>query len=351
MSDIKAIVYDTCGKRDEIVSSLERAGIGLISGEGEEALLAADFLVLSTADARELDEKEVSQAWNFYLDELRWKRKESGEIIIIDCSDISFSPSRLAYGLKKCHRFRLAQIDEATRYMKGGKQSKPSAVSSAPAFSYKPSDYSKPAGYDRPEPKEEKPHESGACKESHVFGEEARKKEKPQSQKKAEETAAEKARQEELRKALEERTTPVVKSEKAMEIIEEAKRRLEEKRKEQESDPRLNPVFDGEELERHKKVLEKERIRNLRNESYNPFEDYPDFLKEKKTKNQSQSKNIGITIIIAAVILIVFMIITSTIGMCSIEVDPFSVGATALTREEVSHSISCVAETTFKMLL
>ena len=123
MSEIKVFVYDTCGKKEEVGAALERAGISLVGGEGEAALLAADYLLLSTADARELDDREVSQAWNFYLDELRWKRKESGEVIIIDCSDISFSPSRLAYGLKKCKRFRLKQIDEATRYMTGGKQS------------------------------------------------------------------------------------------------------------------------------------------------------------------------------------------------------------------------------------
>ena len=80
MSDIKVFVYDTCGKKEEAVSAVEKAGMSLAEGNDEEALLAADFLLLSTADARELDEKEAADKWNFFLDELRWKRKENGEI-------------------------------------------------------------------------------------------------------------------------------------------------------------------------------------------------------------------------------------------------------------------------------
>ena len=298
MSEIKVFVYDTCGKKEEVGAALERAGISLVGGEGEAALLAADYLLLSTADARELDDREVSQAWNFYLDELRWKRKESGEVIIIDCSDISFSPSRLAYGLKKCKRFRLKQIDEATRYMTGGKQSSTSAGGFASASSYKPADYSGSARYDRPEPKEEKNRESGACKE----------------------------------------------------ILEEARNRLEQRRKEQDADPRLNPEFDGKELERHEQTLKRAQVRDERSDDYNPFEGYPDYPKEDKRRSSSQGKNIGITIVISAVVLIMFMVITSTIGMCRFEAEQFSVEWFVPVKESVVAAISFVRESIFRLI-
>ncbi len=346
MSEIKVFVYDTCGKKEEVGAALERAGISLVDGEGEEALFAADYLLLSTADARELDDREVSQAWNFYLDELRWKRKESGEVIIIDCSDVSFSPSRLAYGLKKCKRFRLKQIDEATRYMTGGKQSSPSAGGFASASSYKPADYSESARYDKPEPKEEKNRESGACKESHVFGE------KTQSEIEAEERkrAEAQANLDKIRKTVAERDKPIVKSEKMTEILEEARNRLEQRRKEQDADPRLNPEFDGKELERHEQTLKRAQVRDERSDDYNPFEGYPDYPKEDKRRSSSQGKNIGITIVISAVVLIMFMIITSTIGMCRFDSAPFSVEWFVPVKESIIAAILFVRESIFRLI-
>ncbi|MCI9032299.1 MAG: hypothetical protein HFK09_07300 [Clostridia bacterium] len=339
MSDIKVFVYDTCGKKEEAVSAVEKAGMSLAEGNDEEALLAADFLLLSTADARELDEKEAADKWNFFLDELRWKRKENGEIIIIDCSELSFSPSRLAYGLKKCKRFRLAQIDEAMKYMLGSGKSGSAVGGYKPASSLKPAERVDLSEVVKPEEKEEKVRESGACKESHVFGEDTER--EAEERKRAEA----RAKLDEIRAAKFENASPEVKR-----TIEEAQRRLEERRKAQEGDPRLNPVFDDEDRERREKYLKTAQIRSERSDNYNPFEGYPDYPKEDKPKQSSQFKSIGITIIIAAIILVLFMVVTSTIGMCAFWSEAFSVSAAASIKEESVSFVSSVIRAGFDIL-
>ncbi|MCI8612935.1 MAG: hypothetical protein HFE48_04475 [Clostridia bacterium] len=143
----------------EIKTAFENAGLILLDeGEDEKATLdTADFLVLAACDAKDLENKNAEDKWQYFLDEIKWKRKSGGEVIIIDTSEISFSPSRLSYALKKCKRYRIGGLDDAVKYMKGGNES---AVESQSV---------RPEPVKPPQQREEK-KESGACRDDHVFG-------------------------------------------------------------------------------------------------------------------------------------------------------------------------------------
>ncbi len=162
----KALIL-RCGESEKtaVENSFKEGGVEVLTGEGNDALLAADFLVLVAADADELNGKDAEEKWKFFLDEIRWKRKDDGEVIIVDCSEISFSPSRLPYALKKCKRYRLAQIDEAVRYV-ATETAQPVAEKKAEPTVVKDTPVSEKKTYVPPVRTE-----SGACRDDHVFGE------------------------------------------------------------------------------------------------------------------------------------------------------------------------------------
>lgn len=168
MSPKKALVLD-CGDegaKEALTTALSGGGVEILTDDGKDALLAADFLVLCATDAEKLNEKETEEKWEFFLDEIKWKRKDGGEVIIIDCSEISFSPSRLAYALKKCKRFRSSQAAEVVGYVTAQRDEK-SAVSASKTTALKAA-VSVP---EKPTPPVKK--KSGACRDDHVFGSDA----------------------------------------------------------------------------------------------------------------------------------------------------------------------------------
>lgn len=296
--NIKVCIYDSCGKKDIVAETLNVGGIEVLSDNENESLLAADFLVLAAADARELEEKEASSVWNFFLDEIRWKRKSSGEIVIIDCSDVSFSPSRLAYGLKKCKRFSLGKLSDAVAFMKGTAIPAP-----APQSSYKPVQTSYESAASSYKSSEIAPkREASGCKHDHVFGEEEKKKEEARSN------------LDKMRDALAERKGSAVKDEKVMAIVEEARRRLEEKRKEQDSDPKLNPKFESRSSNPFENYPEGKKTETEGNDDKspifterrgNPFADYPDYPKQKNNNDVTDAKNKLVGIVVAVVVCII----------------------------------------------
>ncbi len=166
----KALVlnYGDESAKVAVESALETGGVEILTDDGKDALLAADWLVLAAIDADALNDKDAEEKWSFFLDEIKWKRKSGGEVIIVDCSEISFSPSRLAYSLKKCKRYRLAQIADAVKYMssEADGQPKPAAPKTEYASAKKAE---KPAEKIVPVTPPVK-KDSGACRDDHVFG-------------------------------------------------------------------------------------------------------------------------------------------------------------------------------------
>lgn len=161
MSENKTAVIidaDGLGRESAFESACLNGKITVLGGaDRKQNLFVADYLVLIASDSRSLEDKDVCEDYTYFLDEIKWKRKASGEVIILDASEVSFSPSRLSYALKKCRRFRIDKSDEAVDYM----------IGTAP----------EPNVPIAPVPAPNKPRPSNVCKDDHVFGEEKQKKE------------------------------------------------------------------------------------------------------------------------------------------------------------------------------
>ena len=314
--NIKIYICDTCGKGNDVSAAFACENITVLSGEEKEALSAADFLVLVADDARALEEREVSQKWNYFFDEIRWKRKESGEVIIIDCSDVSFSPSRLSYGLKKCKRYPISKIGDVVSYMLGKGKPEPPAPPKPVSQTIKPE------------------RETSGCKHDHVFSdkdervnelvEKARKwaDEQLSGEKDGERESTLLRREDRDKQA--ERDRMLCEHEELKREREELKRKTDEQPQPREpikEDAEQNPFADylaGK--NRTKPAAERDENRAAGRgaaDSKNPFADYPDYPKD--TPGKKNAKAAPAVITVAAIVFVIFVIFCMAMGMCDAE--------------------------------
>lgn len=156
----------------------------MISGCSKSDLDSAQFLFIVADSAERVDDSDTESAWKYFLDEVKWKRKSFGEVVLIDSSQISFAPSRLPYALKKCKRFRLTQLADAAAYIvkrldENSGAANTSAVLQSTVANTAATVSNTAASAANKATADEKSfslkRESGACKEDHVFEESPRK--------------------------------------------------------------------------------------------------------------------------------------------------------------------------------
>lgn len=95
----------------------------------EEALRDADFLFLAINEREQIDLPEVRKCWEFFENEIRWKRKPSGEILFIVPDDGVLK--NLPLRLKKYGYFLSDEIDDAAAYCEDALQTAAEAQAKA----------------------------------------------------------------------------------------------------------------------------------------------------------------------------------------------------------------------------
>ena len=94
-------------------AGLEDAAEGCDSDE--EALKAADCLILLVTSQKQTTLPEIRRRWEFFDGEMRWKRKTRGEILLLAASDEAISG--LPLRLKKCGYYYVNEVADAARYL------------------------------------------------------------------------------------------------------------------------------------------------------------------------------------------------------------------------------------------
>lgn len=91
------IAYGNASLADEIARALDEIGFDCATGseKDEEQLFQADALVLAVENTEQL--ARLQAVWQYYLDEIEWKRKESGTIVIVCAEPLkrAYTPFRL----------------------------------------------------------------------------------------------------------------------------------------------------------------------------------------------------------------------------------------------------------------
>lgn len=174
-------VYIAVGDREtasEAAEALCAAGLDnyLETGAVESELTETEFLVLALSDVGQLPRAE--SAWRFFLNEIAWKRKHAGEIVLY--SREALPPAKLPFKLRGCKLFRTPEA--LVSYLQSADQPRtrtenPDTEQSATAEQVKLTrvepprqiQYSHRAETPAAPQKASPENRSGACKEDHVF--------------------------------------------------------------------------------------------------------------------------------------------------------------------------------------
>lgn len=78
--------------------------------------LNADYLIVMYDTEREFNNRDLEQVWRYFRDEIRWKRKEGGEIVVLYNS--SLDSSRLPFGIRQCKNLSFDNLSQLPAILK-----------------------------------------------------------------------------------------------------------------------------------------------------------------------------------------------------------------------------------------
>lgn len=101
---------------EQIIATLKATAI-YVGGETniKPRLIEAEYLIVIFASEEDFLNKSLAEDYNYFLDELKWKRKKVGTIIMYVPSGISFA--RVPFKLKNCYYFNYGEASSLAEYI------------------------------------------------------------------------------------------------------------------------------------------------------------------------------------------------------------------------------------------